>query len=805
MTRKKTKEETADRKEIFIPETIPVVPVRNMVFFPKQVLPISIGREMSMLALAESHQAGSPILILTQVDPDSAEPGENDLYHVGTVANVLKIFTMPDGTRSAVIQGIARARVMTFLQMTPFIKAVAQRIPDELVEGIEVDALVTTVKNVFRQVVELSHDLTEEQLMLIINMDSPADITDSVASMVHVPVKEKQSALETLNVKARLELITRILGALMQRLELGSKIQSDVQEELNKSQREYILREQMKAIQKELGEQSDMPEIGEFRKRMNDAKLPDDVRKTLEKEIDRLSRMHTSSAEYMVARTYIEWLLDLPWIASTTDAIDINKAKNVLDHDHYGLDRVKNRILEYLAVRKLKNDMRGPILCFVGPPGVGKTSLGKSIANALGRKFVRMSLGGVHDEAEIRGHRRTYIGALPGRIIQGIKRAGSNNPVFILDEIDKVGMDFRGDPASALLEVLDPEQNATFSDHYVELAFDLSKVLFIATANMLDTIPPPLRDRMEIIQIPSYVEREKLFIAREFLLPKQKREHGILDYPVAITDDAITEIISGYTREAGVRSLERGLADVCRGVAKEIAEGKTEPITVTEENLRKYLGRQRFFPEIAERINKSGIATGLAWTPVGGDILFIEATKMKGKGNLVLTGQLGDVMKESARAALSYIASNAARWNLNESFKDDIDIHIHIPAGAIPKDGPSAGVTMLTALLSVLTGRVVRNDLAMTGEITLRGAVLPVGGIKEKVLAAHRAGIRTLILPDKNRNDIEDIPGEIAETLTFHYAKEMDEVLELALQPFTGTQTEGPRSKHLYENPIHPN
>jgi ATP-dependent Lon protease len=605
-----------------------------------------------------------------------------------------------------------------------------------------------------------------------------------IASVLPVAVAEKQGVLEALDLRTRLERITVTLTALLQKLELGSKIQSEVQDGINKTQREFYLREQMRAIRKELGEEEGNVDLAELRKRIDAAGLPEEPLRVAEKELHRLGQMNPASAEYTVSRTYLDWLIDVPWSVSTPDVLDIAAARAVLERDHYGLDKVKNRILEYLAVRKLKNDMRGPILAFAGPPGVGKTSLGRSIAAAMGRKFVRMSLGGVHDEAEIRGHRRTYIGALPGRILQGLKKAGSNNPVFMLDEIDKIGMDFRGDPSSALLEVLDPEQNFSFSDHYLELPFDLSKVLFIATANMMEPIPPPLRDRMEIIEIPSYIEDEKLHIARRFLIPKQVREHGLHPEQLTIEDAAVRAIIAGHTREAGVRNLERKLATVARGVAREVAEGSTTAVSVTRENLTTYLGSQKFFADTAERINRPGIAIGLAWTPVGGDILFIEATKMKGKGNLVLTGQLGEVMKESVQAALSYIASNAVRLGIPEDFRSKVDIHVHVPAGATPKDGPSAGVTMLTALTSLLTGRLVRNDLAMTGEITLRGAVLPIGGVKEKVLAAHRAGITTIILPEKNRLDLEEVPKsalEGAHPITFHFVREMSDVLDLAL------------------------
>ncbi len=765
-----------------VPDIFSVIPVRNTVFFPQQVLPLSIGREGSLRAVEEAQRERQPVLILAQHDPGIVMPGEGDVYRIGTAAKILRIFTLSDGSKSILVQGLYRARVLAFIQVEPIMKVTAQRVEEETAQGLEIDAFADNVKNIFRKIVELSPDLNDEHYSMVGNLENPGMLADLTTSMVNAHVPEKQEILETPGVHERLQKVHRLLTKLLQQLELSSKIQSDVQEEITKNQREYFLREQLKAINKELGEESGGVEMKELRARVEKAKLPEEVRKTVEKEMHRLSQMQSASAEYTVARTYIDWLLDLPWLISTDDNLEIAKAREVLERDHYGLDKVKNRILEYLAVRKLKKDMRGPILCFVGPPGVGKTSLGRSIANALGRKFIRMSLGGVHDEAEIRGHRRTYIGALPGRIVQGIKKAGSNNPVFMLDEVDKIGMDFRGDPSSALLEVLDPEQNFSFSDHYIELAFDLSKVLFIATANILDTIPSPLRDRMEIIEIPSYVEDEKLNIAKNFLIPKQRAEHGLSEGQISFADEAVLSIIGGYTREAGVRSLERRIADVCRGVAKDVAEGTTKGVAIEADALVKYLGQQKFFPEVAERINKPGIATGLAWTPVGGDILFIEATRMSGKGNLILTGQLGEVMKESAQAALSYIASHAEGLGINESFREKLDIHIHVPAGATPKDGPSAGVTLLTALASLLTGRAVRNDLAMTGEITLRGAVLPVGGIKEKVLAAHRAGIRMIILPERNRKDIEEIPKRIVDKLEFHFVKEMEEVLNLALK-----------------------
>jgi ATP-dependent Lon protease len=599
---------------------------------------------------------------------------------------------------------------------------------------------------------------------------------------------DKQEILEITDVKSRLEKVTLFLNKELQILELGSKIQSEVQGEISKNQREYYLREQMKAIKRELGEEEDeRSEINELRKRLEEANLPEEPRKVVEKELERLAKIPPAAAEYTVSRTYIDWLLELPWSKSTEDNLDVNVARQVLDEDHYNLEKVKKRILEYLAVRQLKADMKGPILCFVGPPGVGKTSLGRSIARALGRKFVRISLGGVHDEAEIRGHRRTYIGALPGRIIQGLKKAGSNNPVFMLDEIDKVGADFRGDPSSALLEVLDPEQNFSFSDHYLEVSFDLSKVMFIATANLEDPIHPALKDRMEVIELPGYTSEDKVRIAQKFLIPKQLEAHGLKAEQLVFEPEAIEQIISAYTREAGVRNLEREIANICRGVAKEVVEAKSASPTngkiyvVTKDEVRKYLGVIKFFADVKERTRRTGVATGLAWTSTGGDILFIEATKMRGKGNLTLTGSLGDVMKESAQAGLSYIRSKAKQYDIDEDFLDKFDIHIHVPAGAIPKDGPSAGVTIFTALMSLLTDRTVAHDVAMTGEITLRGLVLPIGGVKEKVLAAKRAGINKVILPEKNQKDLEEIPEHVRESMQFFFAKEMDDVIKLAL------------------------
>jgi ATP-dependent Lon protease len=624
--------------------------------------------------------------------------------------------------------------------------------------------------------------LSSELSQIAAKVDHPGNLADLIASTINISVTEKQEILEKIDLKERLKKVTIFLTREVETLELSSRIQTHVKEGIDKTQREYYLREQMKAIQKELGETDDkFTEIDELKKKIVEANMPSDARKVAEKELDRLSKMSTMSAEYTVSRTYLDWLTEIPWSKSTDDNLNIEDANTILNEDHYDLEKVKKRILEYLAVRKLKSDMKGPILCFVGPPGVGKTSLGKSIARALGRKFMRMSLGGIRDEAEIRGHRRTYVGALPGRIIQGIKKSGSNNPVFMLDEVDKIGMDFRGDPSSALLEVLDPEQNFSFSDHYLEVPFDLSKVMFIATANQLDPIPPALKDRMEVLELPGYTEEEKLMISKQFIIPKEMAEHGLNQDWIEFEDDAVKIVIRSYTRESGVRNLEREIATICRAVAKNVAEGDTEKKIITAESIHGYLGPIKFFSEIAERTKYSGVATGLAWTPTGGDILFIESTKMRGKGGLSLTGQLGDVMKESAQAALSYIRSKSTEYQIAEDFFEKNDIHVHVPQGAIPKDGPSAGVTMLVSLVSLFTDKPVRNDVAMTGEITLRGLVLPVGGIKQKVLAARRAGIRNVILPKLNEKDLEEVPESIKENMQFIFIEKMDEAIDICL------------------------
>ncbi len=766
-----------------IPQVLPILPLRNTVVFPQQIIPISVGREKSIQLIEEVSRDSKLVTLVAQKDGKIEDPKAGDLYRFGTMANIMKVFKMPDGTQSVMVQGLTRARVLEYTQSEPFLKALVQPEEEVVLEGVDIEALIGNIRGLFEKIVGLAPYLTPEHALLVSNTDSPGRIADIVVWNLNIATSDKQTILKLTNVRERLEKLNYILARELQILELGSKIQSEVQGEINKTQREYYLREQMKAIRKELGESEDERtiEINELREKIKAAKMPKEQNAVALKELDRLSKMPPAAAEYTVSRTYLDWLLELPWERSTEDNLDIGTARQVLDDDHYDLEKIKKRILEYLAVRKLKNDMRGPILCFVGPPGVGKTSLGRSIARALGRKFIRMSLGGVRDEAEIRGHRRTYIGALPGRIIQGLKKVGSNNPVFMLDEIDKVGQDFRGDPSSALLEVLDPEQNFDFSDHYLEVPFDLSKVMFIATANLADPIIPALRDRMEVIELPGYTEQEKLHIANKYLIPKQIEEHGLNKEQIQFQDEAVQSVINSYTKEAGVRNLERELASICRGVAREVVEGDEELKVIGSAEVGNYLGSIKFFSDVAERTSRSGVATGLAWTPVGGDILFVEATRMPGTGELTLTGSLGDVMKESARAALSYLRSNASELKIPvDQFKKQ-DIHIHVPAGAIPKDGPSAGVTLFTALYSLLTKRLVKNDLAMTGEITLRGLVLPVGGVKEKVLAAHRAGIKRVILPEKNRTDYEEIPETVREELELIFVKDLNEVMANAL------------------------
>ncbi|MCA9733491.1 MAG: endopeptidase La [Deferribacteres bacterium] len=775
--------ETEEEVETQIPKVLAVLPLRNTIIFPHQILPLQVGRSKSLKLVEEADEENSEIIVVAQKNAQIDEPEPKDLYRWGTIVQVMKVFRMPDGTQSMMVQGIKRARILDYIESEPYMRAAVQPVSDHEIEGMDVEAMIVNLRNLFQKTAELAPYLSPEHTMLVMNTDNPGRLADVIGWNLNVSIEDKQKILETVDIRKRLEHATLMITKELQILELGSKIQNQVQGEISKNQREYYLREQLKAIRQELGEDQDerVLENKELEKKLKEANLPEEAYKVAKKELERLTQIPPAAAEYTVSRTYLDWLLALPWSKSTSDNLDISRAKTVLDEDHYGLEKVKKRILEYLAVRQLKSDMKGPILCFVGPPGVGKTSLGKSIARALGRKFYRMSLGGVRDEAEIRGHRRTYIGALPGRFIQGLKKVESNNPVIMLDEIDKVGQDFRGDPSSALLEVLDPEQNNSFSDHYLDVPFDLSKVLFIATANVFDTIQPALRDRMEIIEIPGYSSEDKVKIARQYIIPKQLDGHGLTEENVQFAEDAIRTLLSGYTREAGVRNLEREIANVLRGIAKEYVEGNKELRHIGAEDIKTYLGAEKFYFDVKDRVSRSGVSTGLAWTPTGGDILFIEATKMPGKGHLILTGQLGDVMKESAHAALSYIRSKAQSFELENEIFEKNDIHVHVPAGAIPKDGPSAGVAIFTAMFSLLTGKLVANDVAMTGEVTLRGLVLPVGGIKEKVLAAKRAGINKVIMPEKNKKDLDDVPREIRESMEFVFLSETDEVIQKAL------------------------
>ena len=775
--------ENINDDQIVMSELLPMMPLRNTVVFPHQVVPLAVGREKSLSLLKYLGEDEKIIGLVSQSDGNVEEPLEKDLYKWGTAAMVLKKFKMPDGSEQLIVQGMYRIKILKYSQTNPYFEATVVPVQEISYESVEVDALVNNLKMLFQKIVDLSPYLTGEHRVMVLNTDDPSKLADLIASHINFSVSDKQEILEIADVKDRLSKVHFLLNKEMQVLELGSKIQSEVQGELNKTQRQYYLREQLKAIKKELGEYDDeSTEIEDLRQKLETTKMPKEVKKVAEKELNRLSRMSPMASEYTVARTYIDWLFDMPWNKKTRDRLNVQKAQQILDEDHYGLQKVKKRILEYLAIRQLKPDMRGPILCFVGPPGVGKTSLGRSIARALGRKFSRMSLGGVRDEAEIRGHRRTYVGALPGRIIQEIKKLGSSNPLIMLDEIDKLGMDFRGDPSSALLEVLDPEQNFSFTDHYLEVPFDLSKVMFIATANMHDPIPHALRDRMEVIEINGYIEEEKIHIAERYLIKKQIKAHGLTNDQIDFTKNAIHTVINKYTREAGVRNLEREIASIARGVAREIVEGKITKKRIGGSSVSKFLGPQRFFSEVAERTSRPGVATGLAWTPVGGDILFIEASKMKGKGNMNLTGKLGDVMKESASAARSYLRANSDQFEIEPDFYEKYDLHIHVPAGAIPKDGPSAGITMFIALYSLFTDKCIKDNLAMTGEITLRGMVLPVGGIKEKVLAAKRAGINSIIMPEKNRRDLDEIPKQNIKNLEFHFVNEINEVINLAIK-----------------------
>ncbi|MFA5864745.1 MAG: endopeptidase La [Phycisphaerae bacterium] len=772
------------QQQVAIPSVIPLLPIRNAVAFPGTVMPLNIGREASKKGVEKALAGNKLIGIVTQRDPQVENPMEKDLYSWGTIGFILKLLKMSDGDQTIVIHGLLRFKITQLVHTEPFLSAKIEvhDDPKEAPVAKELEALVHNVHGMANRVIELSPNVPEEAAVILNNITQPGALADFLAANLNISVEQKQEILETLPVKQRLERVNTSLANQLDVLELSSKLQDQVKDSINKTQRQYFLQEQMKAIQKELGETDQRTgDLEDIRKRIAEAKMPSEVEKEALRELDRMAKIPMASPEYSVARDYVEWLVVIPWSKQTTDGLDIKKAKKILDTDHYDLEKVKKRIIEFLAVRKLKPDGRGPILCFVGPPGVGKTSLGKSIARAMGRKFIRISLGGIRDEAEIRGHRRTYIGALPGRIMQEIRKVAVNNPVFMLDEVDKIGVDFRGDPASALLEVLDPEQNNSFTDHYLDVPFDLSKVMFISTANVMAPVPPALRDRMEVIEIPGYTLTEKLQIAKKYLVTKQLNENGLTKNQITFADDAIKTLIESYTREAGVRNLEREIGNICRAAASKIAGGSKRATKITSKSVPHYLGPIKIEPEVALRTSVPGVATGLAYTPYGGDIIFIEATSMPGKGNLILTGQIGDVMKESAQAAYSLLRSRAQKLKLDPVKLTEKDFHLHVPEGAVPKDGPSAGVALYTALVSLETGVCVRPDVAMTGEITLRGLVLPIGGIKEKTLAAKRAGIKEIILPLRNKKDLYEVPAEIKKTLKFTFVSDIDKLLQAAL------------------------
>ncbi|HEV8130689.1 MAG TPA: endopeptidase La [Acidobacteriota bacterium] len=783
MTVKSEEPKTQNEAEIPIPSQLPVLAMRDMVTFPFMIVPVFIGREPFVKAVDSALSQHRMVLLLAQRDPAVDEPTAETLYSVGTVGIILRMLKMPDQKQRVLIQGLQRARVRNFVEGAPHPIAEIETLNEPTTElTIEVEATIRSVRAALEKVAALGKNISPEIAIVANNTDDPGRLADLAASNLEMKVEEAQDLLETLDPLGRLRRVNEILAREVELLSMQQKISEQAKDEIEKTQKEYFLRQQMKAIQQELGEAGEMAsEITALKKKAEEVGLPQEAKEEVDRQISRLEAMHPDSAETGMVRTYIDWMLALPWAGTTEDQLDLSEAQKILDEDHYDLEKVKTRIIEYLAVLKLTQNMRGPILCFVGPPGVGKTSLGRSIARALGRKFVRISLGGLHDEAEVRGHRRTYIGAMPGRIIQGLRNAGSNNPVFMLDEVDKVGMDFRGDPSSALLEVLDPEQNNAFRDNYLGVPFDLSRVLFITTANLPDPIQPALRDRMEVIQLTGYTENEKLHIAKRYLIPKQVAAHGIGSEDVEFQDDAVLTVINRYTREAGLRNLERELATICRKVARQKAEGRAEPVAVTPDRVHRYLGPERILPEELLQEDRIGVAVGLAWTPAGGDILFIEAIAMKGRGELILTGQLGDVMKESARAAMSYARARAVQFKIPEDFFEKHDIHIHVPAGAIPKDGPSAGVTLAAALVSVCSRRPVRRNVAMTGEITLRGRVAPIGGLKEKVLAARQAKIYEVILPEANRKDLEDISKDVLEEMKFVFVEEIDQVVNTVL------------------------
>ena len=769
--------------QLDVPAELAILPIRNGVAFPGTVMPLTIGREHSKRLLDDILPEVKIIGIFTQKDPQKEDPGFEDLYSVGCACVILKLLKLPDDNLSIIVHGLIRVAIEEPLTTEPYHRARVRILEDVVEKSTELDALVHSIKESARRIINLSPNVPDEAAVVLDNMTEPGGLADFLAANVTADLNQRQQLLETTDVKERLTKLSQLIGRQLEVLEISNDIQNKVRQSIDKNQREYFLHEQLKAIQKELGQgDQKSTEIAGLQKKIAEAKMPEVVEKEAQRELDRLSSIPIQSPEYSVSRNYLDWLCELPWSAGTKDKLDIRRAAKQLDDDHYDLQKVKKRILEFLAVRKLKPTGRSPILCFVGPPGVGKTSLGKSIATALGRKFIRMSLGGIRDEADIRGHRRTYIGALPGRIIQDIRKAGSNNPVFMLDEVDKIGQDFRGDPAAALLEVLDPEQNFSFTDHYLDVPFDLSRVMFIATANYMEPVPPALRDRMEVIELPGYTEMEKLHIARRHLLPRQLDEHGLSDGQLNMSDDALTDLIQSYTREAGVRNLEREIAGICRGVAARIAKGQRKSKAITRKSLGTYLGPVKFEPELALRTSVPGVATALAYTPTGGEILFIEATTMPGTGQIIITGQLGNVMQESVKAAHSLLRTHANELGLNKDTFTSSDIHVHVPAGAIPKDGPSAGLAILVALVSLVTGKPINPQAAMTGEITLRGLVLPVGGIKEKVLGAHRAGIKCVILPARNRKDLVDIPKETRQEMNFRFVTNCRQALRLALR-----------------------
>jgi len=774
-----------------IPDELAVLPLRNVVLYPMVALPLTVGQPRSIRLVNDALVEQRVIALMASKDPEIDEPGPDQIYHVGTVVIVHRLRKAPDGTLLLFVQGVERIRITEFTQIEPYLRANVTVIPDLSKDSVEMEALVRNALELFRSLMELLPHVPEDVVVAALSIDDPRQLVYQIATNMRLTMEDAQEVLELDDVKDKLRKLIVILSRELEVVQMGQKIRTEAQSEMEKVQREYFLREQLKAIKRELGEEDEQAvEIQEYRQKIAEGGMPEEAEKETLRELSRMEKMPAAAAEYSVIKTYLDWMTSLPWSLSTEDNLDIAHARQVLDEDHYDLEDIKERILEYLAVRKLKLERegeeesrrsRGAILCFVGPPGTGKTSLGRSIARALGRKFTHMSLGGMRDEAEIRGHRRTYIGAMPGRIIQAIKRTEANNPLFMLDEIDKVGTDWRGDPSSALLEVLDPEQNFEFRDHYLDVAFDLSRVMFITTANMLDPIPPPLRDRMEIIHLDGYMEEEKLKIAQQYLIPRQMKETSLREEEVIFEEEAIRRIVRDYTREAGVRNLEREAGSICRKVATRIAAGDAESVTITWDNIPDFLGKQRFYSEMAERTEIPGVATGLVWTPVGGDIIFIETTKMKGKGNMRLTGKLGEVMRESAQAAMSYVHAQAEELHIDEQMFADSDVHIHVPAGAVPKDGPSAGVTIATSLVSLFTDRCVRPDVGMTGEITLRGQVLPIGGLKQKVLAAHRVGLKTVILPRRNEKDLDDIPEEIRKELNIVLADRIEQVFDAAL------------------------